>query len=170
MRLSTAGFWPPLSDLRHHNPNHPSGPSQLHELEGRGPAVPLDHWRPLAPADARARPFWHGPSAEPVQVSLRRFAVQSSSSPAGARRYRLGASGGGEQGRTGTTILVNCPARAVAASRPRVRPRRAAGAGNTRRSSTVMPAGPLLALHLSRSAASKLTMLLLLPSTPYRSR
>jgi hypothetical protein len=53
-----------FNDLRDHNPNRPPASSQLHELEDRRPAVPLHRWRPLVPADARARPMRHGPSAD----------------------------------------------------------------------------------------------------------
>jgi hypothetical protein len=51
-------------DLRDRNPNRPIPSSLLRELEGRRPAVLLDHWWPLVPATARARLLRHGPSAD----------------------------------------------------------------------------------------------------------
>jgi hypothetical protein len=43
----------PARGLQDHNPNRPLASSQLLELQGRLPAVPLDYWRPLVPTDAR---------------------------------------------------------------------------------------------------------------------
>jgi hypothetical protein len=44
-------------DARDHNLNRLSAASQLPELEGQRPAVPLNRWRPLVTAGAHARPL-----------------------------------------------------------------------------------------------------------------
>jgi hypothetical protein len=62
--LSNAGRKCAVDDLRDHNPNPSTASSQLHDLEGRRPAVPRNRRRPLATADARARPLRHEPSAD----------------------------------------------------------------------------------------------------------
>jgi hypothetical protein len=58
--------------LRDHNPNRPLASSQLPELEGRQPAIPLDLERLLVTAAACAGPLRHGPRTDRAAKIYRR--------------------------------------------------------------------------------------------------
>jgi hypothetical protein len=73
-------------DRRDHNLNLSSAFSQLREPKGPRPAIPPNRGRPLVTAHARARPLWHGPSADRGSAGMAEDSAGAASTPNGEVR------------------------------------------------------------------------------------